>query len=1053
MLNGTDETDCEDFWCSLSSFKRCNGFWDCRDGRDELDCSLDSLPDNVKSTKLLHTSNLCQINEHLCFHVSNRSADLSRSCILSSLVDDGHVDCWGATDERHSVCNYAKSSANFKHAYRCAGERNVCISVETICDGRKDCPIGDDETVCDWGLKDASTARFQCRNGTLLIRHRLQCNGVWNCADGEDEWLCDLQIRRPESFYWHNILSWFYPPDLQAINKSIAHHTQARALVSSDKKSDWFCNRGIPVKSNGSRLCLCPPSYSGDRCENQRKRISISLNIVSPPTIQREVVIKLIVYLIDVASLHILVEEEIIHLPYIHASHKHLVLLSSAQANHSFVQIDAYDANAQQLIAYRTSWKFDIPFPFLPVRRLAVELILPNHGDQQDEVLASRKRFTCQKCSHGQCLTYENSPDVFCHCYDGWTGPTCIEPFLCAAGSKSLNSHKCLCPPSRHGIRCFAPNIQKCHCQNGGTCLPLDPRTEQGACLCTDEHFGRNCERMHAKVTIKSVSQDQPEILPIVLFQFVRLTGDSPMHFENVFLFEHLPSRRTLVILHTDHETLPHMLVAKVFYSSLIDEYTYYILLLIPSKIMLSSFQTKHIQTQLSERQRCLNIREIQSLKTPVNILAYPHIKRIKFYLRACDQDSISCFHDEVYLCICPKQANQSMQCDIYDHTREICRKPSYCLNEGLCVENRRKGMVHFACLCSSCHYYGGLCQFSTGQQGLSIDALVGMSVRTGKPLSEQSTLIIVSISTLICTITVGFFGNILCIITFAQQGSRKTGCGYYLFVISIYNQLTLVVLGLRFMYLLITQITVTVAAAKSLIFCKLLEFGLAFLPNLSSWLSACVSVERTIAVVRGVLFDRDASIRTARYFSLILPIAFMLINIHVSFTRELIDDPRLGRFTWCVSKSSSKELQTFVSILSVGQLLGPFIINLLSTGFLLRTIARQKLTVHTNKIKKSFVASLREQAIHYKHLIISPLLLLVLTLPRLIFSLVSLCINTSWRNYVLLTGYYISFIPFMATLWIFVLPSPIYRANLWFALSRIRQFCPSYGKSIISKK
>jgi hypothetical protein len=65
---------------------------------------------------------------------------------------------------------------------------------------------------------------------------------------------------------------------------------------------------------------------------------------------------------------------------------------------------------------------------------------------------------------------------------------------------------------------------------------------------------------------------------------------------------------------------------------------------------------------------------------------------------------------------------------------------------------------------------------------------------------------------------------------------------------------------------------------------------------------------------------------------------------------------------------------------------------------------------------------------------------LLILALPRLIISLGSLCIDTSWRNYVFLAGYFISFMPFMLTLFIFIIPAPVYRDELKSSLLRIRR-------------
>jgi hypothetical protein len=137
--------------------------------------------------------------------------------------------------------------------------------------------------------------------------------------------------------------------------------------------------------------------------------------------------------------------------------------------------------------------------------------------------------------------------------------------------------------------------------------------------------------------------------------------------------------------------------------------------------------------------------------------------------------------------------------------------------------------------------------------------------------------------------------------------------------------------------------------------------------------------------------------------------------------------------------------MQTCASIFSIIHLVGPFLINLISTGLLIVYITAQKLTLHKDD---SFMVVLHQQIAHYKHLIISPTVLVILTLPRLIISLASLCIDTSWVHYVLLSGYFISFMPLTTTLLIFVWPSPIYKDALRKRLSQIFHFFTSNSLS-----
>ena len=74
-----------------------------------------------------------------------------------------------------------------------------------------------------------------------------------------------------------------------------------------------------------------------------------------------------------------------------------------------------------------------------------------------------------------------------------------------------------------------------------------------------------------------------------------------------------------------------------------------------------------------------------------------------------------------------------------------------------------------------------------------------------------------------------------------------------------------------------------------------------------------------------------------------------------------------------------------------------------------------------------------------YKHLLIGPIVLFIFASPRIILLTASLCISTSWHNYLFVTGYFFSFVPFMTTLVIFVAPLPTYRRELQKAFRKIR--------------
>ena len=65
------------------------------------------------------------------------------------------------------------------------------------------------------------------------------------------------------------------------------------------------------------------------------------------------------------------------------------------------------------------------------------------------------------------------------------------------------------------------------------------------------------------------------------------------------------------------------------------------------------------------------------------------------------------------------------------------------------------------------------------------------------------------------------------------------------------------------------------------------------------------------------------------------------------------------------------------------------------------------------------------------KSFLIGPSFIICFSLPRLIVSFAFACIKHLWQQYLYLTGCLVSFIPLTGTIFIFVLPSPIYRKIL----------------------
>jgi hypothetical protein len=79
--NETDETECQHWPCN-NTYTRCDGFWSCKDGADEISCPSSTFPEL----------------EHSCVFPNDT---LKISWLPIARAHDGIIDCLGASDERH----------------------------------------------------------------------------------------------------------------------------------------------------------------------------------------------------------------------------------------------------------------------------------------------------------------------------------------------------------------------------------------------------------------------------------------------------------------------------------------------------------------------------------------------------------------------------------------------------------------------------------------------------------------------------------------------------------------------------------------------------------------------------------------------------------------------------------------------------------------------------------------------------------------------------------------------------------------------------------------
>jgi hypothetical protein len=211
----------------------------------------------------------------------------------------------------------------------------------------------------------------------------------------------------------------------------------------------------------------------------------------------------------------------------------------------------------------------------------------------------------------------------------------------------------------------------------------------------------------------------------------------------------------------------------------------------------------------------------------------------------------------------------------------------------------------------------------------------------------------------------------------------------------------------------------------------------------MDQWLNACVAIERVMTVIKGTAFVKKKSKQAAKFTIIILLIVIIGTCVHDPIYRQLIDEENdddeedRQKRTWCIIRYSSN-FEVYNDIINIFHFVGPFLINLISSIILIIKQSRQQSTVHR---QRSYKEHLREQCRQHQNLLTAPVLLVILTIPRLIITFLSKCMQSANDSWLFLVGYFISFIPPMLTFLIFISPSKFYRKELRKTIDNYRTY------------
>ncbi|CAF3497832.1 unnamed protein product [Rotaria sp. Silwood1] len=624
----TDETHCEE-WPYNNIYTRCDGFWNCPDGNDELNCPL---------------LNPCSPDGFECLSPET----FKITCLPAFKAGDNHTDCIGGTDERFYCRNKRNTIFSPMVRYRCFNS-SWCIMVNNRCDEYIDWPFKDDEK--------------SCQRLSNIIRI---CDEP---AMSTEKLLCSLdEGEKPKRKVYFSLTERSHI-DLQPQSMIKSNNRHIFINKKLDRNEAWFCNRGIPFFFGERKLtdenirCLCPASYYGNRCQFQAQRVDILFRF---RTFDFRMVFEFVIMLIDNTSqIHSFAQREL--LPMRDCNLRVDVTLSYSQRpkDNSLSYVIRIDTFNKLTLEYHASWLFPIQISVLPVYRISTILSLLN----RPATIAECSTFGCV---HGDCVLAVNTRESFYRCSASWSGVDCNKridscnsaPRTHCIGS-SNNRSICVCPLPMFGSRSYlkqsscSPNP----CENEGICVPTDVRISENnfTCLCQGGSTGIRCKYRQSFIEI---SFSKANYVPdSVYVHFITVLHDNDP-IRAIVIKKIAYDQDSVVIGMPDEFHLAFIDINKIYYLGVIQ--TDYI-------------SSKYYKVFIEDSNQCPSINEFLNS----TILKFEILRRIKYFQRPCrERVTLQCFHDREHMCLCTNERHAN--CFQFNHTMKYtCQQSTYCHNDG----------------------------------------------------------------------------------------------------------------------------------------------------------------------------------------------------------------------------------------------------------------------------------------------------------------------------------------------------------------------------------
>ncbi|CAF3346096.1 unnamed protein product [Rotaria sp. Silwood2] len=189
---------------------------------------------------------------------------------------------------------------------------------------------------------------------------------------------------------------------------------------------------------------------------------------------------------------------------------------------------------------------------------------------------------------------------------------------------------------------------------------------------------------------------------------------------------------------------------------------------------------------------------------------------------------------------------------------------------------------------------------------------------------------------------------------------------------------------------------------------------------------------ERNISLTVTLNMNNSCPHTHLLFFSNVSQTEYLLPSLH---THELIyynvvPDPKYTKNgTWCVTQYN-KQVSFYNQAITIFNYIIPCLINFVSALILILVVARKR--ANTNQ-QKSYIKVFQQQLQHYKELFIPSVFIILSALPQFIISFSLACtefLDIPWQRYLVITAYFLSYLPQMTNYILFILPSVLYKTE-----------------------